>query len=38
MNQPQNALFYKAYLDVDMADGEIDGLFKCNQYVGEIKQ
>ena len=23
-------------LDIDMADGEIDSLFKCNQYVGEI--
>ncbi|MDD5632408.1 MAG: type II toxin-antitoxin system VapB family antitoxin [Methylococcales bacterium] len=35
-NQAKNALFDKAYLDADMADGEIDSLFERDKDVGEI--
>jgi len=35
-HQSKKALFDKSYLDVDMADGEIDSLFERDQDVGEI--
>ena len=35
-HQPKKALLDRLYLDVDMADGEIDSLFERDQDVGEI--
>ena len=36
MHQPKKALIDKLYLDVDMADGEIDSLFERDKDAGEI--
>jgi Arc/MetJ family transcription regulator len=33
-HQPKKALFDKSYLDVDMADGEIDSLFERDKDIG----
>lgn len=35
-HEPKKTLFDKSYLDVDMADGEIDSLFERDKDVGEI--
>jgi hypothetical protein len=35
-HQTKKALFDKTYLDVDMADGEIDSLYERDKDVGEI--
>ena len=32
--QPKKALFDKSYLDVDMADGEIDSLYERDKDIG----
>ena len=35
-HEPKKALFDKLYLDVDMADGEIDSLFERDKDAGKI--
>ena len=35
-HQPKKGLFDKSYLDVDMADGEIDSLLERDKDAGEI--
>ena len=35
-HQPKKERFDELYLDVDMADGEIDSLFERDKEVGEI--
>ena len=35
-HEPQKVLFDKSYLDVDMADGEIDSLLERDKDAGEI--